>query len=82
MKIEPVNPSKAKAPDAVIIQMEPLCLNIEQACAALGNICPDVLRKWIRKAGFPATRIGGRVIFYVEEMRAWLRENSGKTIEL
>ena len=55
MKIEPVRASKAKTPDLVISQVEPVAVNVKQAAQLMGNVDPDTLRKWIDRAGFPWT---------------------------
>ena len=82
MKIEPVRPSKAKTPDLVIPQVEPVAVNVKQAAQLMGNVDPDTLRKWIDRAGFPCIRVGGRIIVPVEKMRQWANDNAGKIIEI
>ena len=73
---------KNTTPDAVIFQMDPPALSVKQACAALGGIGEQTLRKWINRAGLPAIKVDNRVIIPVDGMRRWLKENEGRVIEL
>lgn len=69
-------------PDAVIVQVEPATVSLEQASQMMAGADPKTLRKWMDRAGFPYIRIGRRVIVPVAEMRQWVTDNVGKTIEV
>ena len=73
---------RPKKPDGIIIQMEPVAVTLEQARALLGNPSPTTFQNWINRAGFPVTRIGGRVIVSVNAMRKWMDNMAGQTIEV
>ena len=68
------------APDVLIVQVEPVTVNLEQAAQMMGGADPATLRKWIRKAGFPFLKVGGRVLIPVDRMRQWVDDNVGKTL--
>lgn len=67
-------------PDVLIVQAEPVTVNLEQAAQMMGGVDPATLRKWIRKAGFPFLKVGARVLIPVDRMRQWVDDNVGKTI--
>lgn len=69
-------------PDVVIVQTEPATVSLEQASQMMAGADPKTLRKWMERAGFPYIRIGRRVIVPVAEMRQWVTDNVGKTIDI
>lgn len=73
---------KNLTPENVIIQVEPVAVNLEQARAMMGKPSKQTFQNWIDRAGFPVTHIGGRVIVSVAAMRKWMDDNEGKTIKI
>lgn len=57
--------------------MEPdrLALRHREAAKALG-VSERTLRAWAKNGRVPYVRIGGRVLYPVEELQAWLRREA------
>lgn len=73
---------RSLTPENIIIQVEPVAVNLDQARAMMGNPSKQTFQNWIDRAGFPVTHIGGRVIVSVAAMRKWMDDNEGKTIKI
>ena len=54
---------------------ERLALRPAEVAKALG-IDDRTLRRWQRDEGLPFARVGGAVLFPVDELRAWLAERA------
>lgn len=51
--------------------MDQYTINIRQAAALLG-VSPPTLRRMTHMAGFPATKIGGRILIHREGLARWI----------
>lgn len=55
--------------------MEHICINIKQAAELLG-VSPPTLRRMARIEGFPAVKIGGRVLVHREGLAQWIADKT------
>lgn len=55
-------------PDRIILALRP------GACARALGVDERTLRRWQREEGLPVARVGGAVLYPVEELRKWLAE--------
>ena len=55
----------------------PLMLSVPEMAAALG-ISRAGAYEWARSVGFPALRIGTRIVIPKDELREWIKRNMGK----
>ncbi|HXD25372.1 MAG TPA: hypothetical protein VN609_05535 [Propionibacteriaceae bacterium] len=60
--------------DDVVIAMEPLFLNKEATCKALGGISRERLEQLMRAGQIVPKMIGSRVVFPLAEVRRFARE--------
>jgi excisionase family DNA binding protein len=58
------------------VAANPLAVRSREAAKLLG-ISERLMWEWTRSEGVPHCRIGGVVLYPVEELRAWLAERSG-----
>lgn len=59
----------------------PLMLNVIQVAAVLG-ISRAGAYELVRSEGFPALKIGSRIVVPKDKLRAWIDANSGTKTEL
>lgn len=62
------------------MKMTQLLLDSAEAARAL-NVSEVALRKWSREGRVPVTRIGRRVLFDPEALRAFIREQTTPVVQ-
>lgn len=70
-----------KPPKAIIIQAEPITVDVEQA-ALLHCVSPNTIRKWIDRTDYPRLKVGGRLLVPVAKARQWVDDHAGEVIDL
>ena len=66
--------------DDVVVKLEPLSVGVENAARAT-DISETTLKKLVREKKIPSRKMGGRRIFIVEELKAWLKSLPGDELE-
>lgn len=55
--------------------MEKIALSVAEAAALIG-ISTKTMYEWIHIDGFPAAKIGGRIIIYYDGLKAWVQKQT------
>lgn len=55
--------------------MDQYTINIKQAAALLG-VSPPTLRKMTHMEGFPAVKIGGRILVHKAKLAQWIADRA------
>lgn len=55
--------------------MEKIALNVAEAAGLVG-ISTKTMYEWVKIRGFPAAKIGGRVIIYYDGLKEWIKNQT------
>ena len=58
--------------------MEKIALSVAEA-AALISVSTKTMYEWVHIDGFPAVKIGGKIIIYYDGLKEWVRRQTEKT---
>lgn len=65
----------------MIVEANPKTINVAGLCNYLG-VSRSVAYNLVHIKGFPAIRVGKRIIIPVQLLNRWMEDNAGKIVEL